>query len=711
MVEAAAIAQSLDPITASRYTDLAKGLPVGSDTLAAIIASIDAPTPILEWAHNVLSRVNQATSAHVTDVLVSSGFDAGGCAPDAFGILDPDYDGDGQRVVAVVVRRSDGCEQITASGWQACDEPYYMPYVNLRGDTLADALETISAGSTLLLQPGCPAAWLSTKTEPVLVAAAKAAAPPTTQAGADNTSVYAIVDPLNTSAVLTLFHAAPGPVITVRKAGGWAPDDGTLQAQLTGIDPPPVVAVDPTQVPDVLRQVDDFDSTHPATASGPTGGPTQKAATPTPPPAAPYQYPAATPAPDAVPAPQGPVVPAPVSAAITAAFLTIDQARSAARGAPSVAGLCVRAKDTGRVFMLQRGMDPSDPAQGKIEFPGGHIEPDDGDELDGAMREWHEETGQQVPDGDVSGSWTSSNGVYQGFVHDIPHESAINLAERKAGTNPDDPHGDSFEAALWMDPTHLANNPAVRDEVKHSMHLVHAALDGNMVEPVTAASEHRMHHQRRVREAKDSDSKFDADRAAADLSEQEKRRGFETMIGSRYAALRGDGLDENKSASVVRSEIEAENDRRNLWEQHRADALLAEKNRRLNERPAIRLSHELTKRVDGMRGNKGQTPPQLMNQQFQQNQAPAAAAMAAAAIPHTMMPKALREYWLHGKGALKIRWGTGNDWYRCRDHLVKYLDPYRAKAACDELHKLATGLWPSTHAKLLRDAEGKGAKK
>lgn len=52
----------------------------------------------------------------------------------------------------------------------------------------------------------------------------------------------------------------------------------------------------------------------------------------------------------------------------------------------------------------------------------------------------------------------------------------------------------------------------------------------------------------------------------------------------------------------------------------------------------------------------------------------------------------LRQYWLHGKGALKIRWGTPGDWRRCRRQLSKYMGP-RAAGYCSLLHKRATGMW------------------
>lgn len=52
----------------------------------------------------------------------------------------------------------------------------------------------------------------------------------------------------------------------------------------------------------------------------------------------------------------------------------------------------------------------------------------------------------------------------------------------------------------------------------------------------------------------------------------------------------------------------------------------------------------------------------------------------------------LREYWTHGKGAAKIRWGTPGDWTRCYRNLRKYMG-IRAKGYCALRHKEATGMW------------------
>jgi 8-oxo-dGTP pyrophosphatase MutT (NUDIX family) len=118
--------------------------------------------------------------------------------------------------------------------------------------------------------------------------------------------------------------------------------------------------------------------------------------------------------------------------------------------------------------MLQRALDGKDPASGKFEFPGGHIEPGE-DSLDAAQREWSEEVGLPLPAGNVAGSWTSPNGVYRGHVHVAPSEAEVAInPDRPKVRNPDNPRGKYCETAVWMDPDHISENPAVRDEVKSS---------------------------------------------------------------------------------------------------------------------------------------------------------------------------------------------------------------------------------------------------
>lgn len=147
-----------------------------------------------------------------------------------------------------------------------------------------------------------------------------------------------------------------------------------------------------------------------------------------------------------------------------------------AAGQLIASGLAVRAADTGRVLMLQRGYDPTDPARGLWEFPGGHLE--DGEEgLAAAWREWQEETGCLIPAGATVGdTWASSNGIYQGWIASVPCEADVDIAARGQVINPDDPDGDVTEAIAWWDPALLPGNPAIRPELAADLERVLAFL-------------------------------------------------------------------------------------------------------------------------------------------------------------------------------------------------------------------------------------------
>ena len=44
------------------------------------------------------------------------------------------------------------------------------------------------------------------------------------------------------------------------------------------------------------------------------------------------------------------------------------------------------------------------------------------------------------------------------------------------------------------------------------------------------------------------------------------------------------------------------------------------------------------------------------------------------------------QYWKHGKGAIKIRWGTSGDWTRCHRHLREHVGDARARRMCAQWH-------------------------
>lgn len=64
-----------------------------------------------------------------------------------------------------------------------------------------------------------------------------------------------------------------------------------------------------------------------------------------------------------------------------------------------------------------------------------------------------------------------------------------------------------------------------------------------------------------------------------------------------------------------------------------------------------------------------------------------------AATPDGLLAaRKLKEYWTHGPGAIKIRWGTPGDFDRCVKQLRKYVrDP---EGLCNTYHQAALGQPP-----------------
>lgn len=134
-----------------------------------------------------------------------------------------------------------------------------------------------------------------------------------------------------------------------------------------------------------------------------------------------------------------------------------------------VAGLVVKAVDTGRVLMIQRALDDDDPAAGTWEIPGGHLE-DGEDPLAAALREWAEETGSTLPGtASVVGSWTAPNDIYRGYVAVVPTEDSVPINaphDDRRVANPDDPKGDAMEVTAWWPITALPDMALLRPECR-----------------------------------------------------------------------------------------------------------------------------------------------------------------------------------------------------------------------------------------------------
>lgn len=235
-------------------------------------------------------------------------------------------------------------------------------------------------------------------------------------------------------------------------------------------------------------------------------------------------------------------------------------------------GVAVRAEGTGRVLMMRRN-EPDHPSHGKLEFPGGTLEPAEGP-LQAAVREWQEEAHSQLPPGQLTGSWLSSSGVYQGHVWQVPSESDINL---KPGIhdghipNPDDPALDSPEVLLWVDPSSV--DPAgLREELAKDIDLWQQLVIGtdvpaqNVGTPADMASESVEKQMPRPRaiaeEGRGMPEETDEDRRvrvlARDLADRETAELRETVerLTAENVGLQGQ-LD---VATVARQTAEAARD-------------------------------------------------------------------------------------------------------------------------------------------------------
>lgn len=76
-------------------------------------------------------------------------------------------------------------------------------------------------------------------------------------------------------------------------------------------------------------------------------------------------------------------------------------------------------------------------------------------------------------------------------------------------------------------------------------------------------------------------------------------------------------------------------------------------------------------------------------------------------ITHPRATARIRRYWVHGKGAAKIRWGTPGDFNRCRTQLAKYVkNPKWLAGLCANMHKEAIKVWPGQETGRKHSLEG-----
>jgi 8-oxo-dGTP pyrophosphatase MutT (NUDIX family) len=147
------------------------------------------------------------------------------------------------------------------------------------------------------------------------------------------------------------------------------------------------------------------------------------------------------------------------------------------------AGIAVVSQGSGRVLMIQRdNTDKDKKAASRLEFPGGRLDANES-AWAGALREWQEETGNELPEGEIVATWDNDHGPYRLFVYVIATESEIHLNPDKDDmevVDPDHPHASQPEVAAWYYPKDLATaKKMVRKELrKFDWSVLTDAVDG-----------------------------------------------------------------------------------------------------------------------------------------------------------------------------------------------------------------------------------------
>lgn len=200
------------------------------------------------------------------------------------------------------------------------------------------------------------------------------------------------------------------------------------------------------------------------------------------------------------------------------------------------------------------------------------------------------------------------------------------------------------------------------------------------VDPVVEAAQLEVQRQRDgVADEQQADA---IKREKANFAEQKRRAAFQTSLGDQLVALLNEGRDERTVEMLLGLRMQAEVARRRKYDADAAENAQAFK---------IRVMEE------NLAAQKRQRQISELALKRRHSKRPVTAA-GANPPPHTMMPAKLTAYWARGKGAAKIRWGTGGDFNRCRRQLAKYLKPGQLAGACANLHKIATGTWPGKNA-------------
>jgi hypothetical protein len=216
-----------------------------------LFALKDAGLPgTAEWADKTLDAIVSAGTERAQPAL-----DCEDCEDLGFyGLVDQEN----PDILRGLLRRegTGGYEQLTASGTWTVWEPSFEQQLEILTREIAlDLAEAVTAGASgLARRYFWPVAFL-----PPQAMLAASPAPELSKDATDDSgwNTYAVVDDLDPGAVLDLIRlraSAAGPELVAYRGGAWseAPD---LLTQLQGVQPPPLVELDGSQIADVIRQI------------------------------------------------------------------------------------------------------------------------------------------------------------------------------------------------------------------------------------------------------------------------------------------------------------------------------------------------------------------------------------------------------------------------------------------------------------------------
>lgn len=197
-------------------------------------------TEIASWADKTLDTILAAAAPAECAECQDTGM---------YGIEDPE-DPD---ILRGLVRAAEGggYDQLTASGWEPIDGDVRL--ILLDDEVAQDLAAVLSSGASGLVRRFVsPIAWLPPSNDVGQLISLTAAV----DTSGDDWKTYAIVDELDTAAVLNLIRLSKGPVLEAYTAGGKWSEDQDLLADLMGVSPPMLVELDEAMTASVIEQVD-----------------------------------------------------------------------------------------------------------------------------------------------------------------------------------------------------------------------------------------------------------------------------------------------------------------------------------------------------------------------------------------------------------------------------------------------------------------------